>query len=258
MIDLQETIRRERTTRGLSQEQLGGLIGVSASTIGSYESGRLIPVRALAKALDGVFETGDRIQRLAAQARGLSVAPFLRSWAENEAQASILRYFELSVVPGLLQTEAYARHVLTDIGSVDDVETVLANRLARQEVLTRAENPAHFVAVLDRSVLHRQIGSPDVMVEQLTALAAACDRPNVRVHVVPATAGAYAGLNGPFMLGTVHDRMVGYLDTQLGGEPIDDPQQVRRLERAWEDVRSYALPVAESRDMIEKAALTWS
>ncbi|WP_233606535.1 DUF5753 domain-containing protein [Micromonospora sp. Llam0] len=168
------------------------------------------------------------------------------------------RYFELSVVPGLLQTEAYARQLLTDVGPVDDVETSLANRLARQEIITRADNPAHFIAVLDRSVLHRQVGSPDVMVEQLTALAAACDRPNVRVHVVPATAGAYAGLNGPFVLGTVHDRRVGYLDTHFGGEPIDDPQRVRRLEQVWEDVRSYALPIAESREMIEKAALTWS
>ncbi|WBB97586.1 MULTISPECIES: helix-turn-helix transcriptional regulator [unclassified Solwaraspora] len=258
MIDLQEAIRKERTARGLSQEQLGALVGVSGSSIGSYEAGRLIPVPAIAKALDGVFETGDRIQRLAAHARGQSIAPFLRSWAENEAQASILRYFELSVVPGLLQTEAYARQLLTDVGPVDDVETALANRLARQEIITRADNPAHFVAVLDRSVLHRQVGSPDVMVEQLTALAAACDRPNVRVHVVPATAGAYAGLNGPFVLGTVHDRRVGYLDTHFGGEPIDDPQRVRRLEQVWEDVRSHALPIAESREMIEKAALTWS
>ena len=70
MIDLQEAIRKERTARGLSQEQLGALVGVSGSSIGSYEAGRLIPVPAIAKALDGVFETGDRIQRLAAQARG--------------------------------------------------------------------------------------------------------------------------------------------------------------------------------------------
>jgi transcriptional regulator with XRE-family HTH domain len=258
MIDLQEAIRKERTTRGLSQEQFGALVGVSGSSIGSYESGRLIPVRAIAKALDDVFDSGDRIQRLAAQARGQSIAPFLRSWAENEARASMLRSFQLSVVPGLLQTEAYARHVLTDVGPVDDVETSLASRLARQEVLTRADEPAHFVAVLDRSVLHRQVGSPDVMVEQLTALAAACAWPNVRVHVAPNTAGAYVGLNGPFALATVEDQTIGYLDTHFGGDPIDDLPKVRRLERAWEDVRSHALPIAESRDMIEKAALTWS
>ncbi|MFY1634434.1 Scr1 family TA system antitoxin-like transcriptional regulator [Solwaraspora sp. WMMB335] len=138
MIDLQGAIRKERTARRLSQEQLGALVGVSGSSIGSYEAERLVPVPAIAKALDGVFETGDRIQRLAAQARGLSVAPFLRSWAENEAQASMLRSFQLSVVPGLLQTEAYARHVLTDVGPVDDVETSLASRLARQEVVHAA------------------------------------------------------------------------------------------------------------------------
>jgi transcriptional regulator with XRE-family HTH domain len=258
MSELQALIRQKRTEKGLSQEQLGALANVSASSIGSYETGRLIPVPDIAAALDGVFETGDRIQRLSAQARGQSLRSFIRSWAEHEQQATVLRSFELAVVPGLLQTETYARRLLTDVGPVEDVESEVAGRLARQEVITRADKPARFIAVIDRSVLHRQIGSPDEMAEQLQAVVTACDRPNVWVHVVPSGADAYIGLNGPFALATVHSRVLGYLDTHLGGGVVDDPDAVQVLERAWEGCRSYALPVAESRDMILKAVELWT
>jgi hypothetical protein len=237
---------------------LGALVRISASSIGSYETGRLIPVAQIAAALDQVFETGDRIQRLCAEERGQSRRGFIRRWADHERQATMLRVFQLAVVPGLLQTEAYARRLLTDVGPVADVEAELAERLARQEVITRAVDPAQMIAVIDRTVLHRQIGSPDQMAEQLEALVSACDRPNVRVHVVPSSADAYVGLNGPLALATVHARVLGYLDSHLRGEVIDDPEEVQVLEAAWEGVRSYALPVVESRDMILKAVETWT
>lgn len=255
--ELQALIRQKRTERGLSQEQLGALIRVSASSIGSYETGRLIPVPGVAATLDRVFETGDRIQRLSAQARGQSLRDFIRSWAEHEEQATVLRSFELAVVPGLLQTEAYARRLLR-IGPVADVESEVAKRLTRQEVITRAEAPVELIAVIDRTVLHRQVGTPDEMAEQLRALVEAADRPNAWVHVVPSSADAYVGLNGSFALATVHARVLGYLDTHLGGQVVDDPEAVQVLERAWEGVRSYALPVAESRDMILKAVELWT
>lgn len=258
MNEIQKLIRQKRTERGLSQEQLGALVRISGSSIGSYESGRLIPVPEIATALDQVLETGDRIQRHAVDARGQSMRGFLRPWAEHERQATVLRSFQLAVVPGQLQTEAYARRLLTDVGPVADVETELATRLARQEVITRAEKPAKFIAVLDRTVLHRQIGTPEQMAEQLRVLVAAGDRPNVRLHVVPSSAEAYVGLNGPLALATVHSRVLGYLDTHLGGQVVDDPEAVEMLEAAWEDVRSFAMPVAESRELILKAVETWT
>jgi len=255
---LRALIRRKRTEMGLSQEQLGAMVNVSASSIGSYESGRLIPVPETAASLDRVFETGDQIQWLCSEARGESLAGRLRPWAENERQATVLRTFELAVVPGLLQTEAYARHLLTDVGPVADVEAELAVRMTRQEVITRAESPARFIAVIDESVLHRQVGSREVMAEQMQALLDACDRPNVSVHVVPSSVGAYVGLNGPFALATVHNRVFGYLDNYLVGRIVDDPEDVQVLEAAWEGVRSYALPVADSREMIKKALELWT
>lgn len=258
MNELRNLIRRKRTERGLSQEQLGAMVNVSASSIGSYENGRLIPVPETAAILDRVFETGDRIQWLCNEARGQSLAGHLRPWAENERQATVLRTFELAVVPGLLQTEAYARHLLTAVGLVANIEVELGARMTRQEVVTRAETPARFIAVIDESVLHRQVGSRKVMAEQIRALIEACDRPNVSVHVVPASANAYVGLTGPFALTTVHARVLGYLDSYLGGRIVDDPEDIQVLEAAWEGVRSYALPVEDSREVLNKALELWT
>ncbi|WP_326554265.1 helix-turn-helix domain-containing protein [Micromonospora sp. NBC_01813] len=257
MHEVQIIIRKLRTERGLSQEQLGAMVRLSASSIGSYENGRLVPVKEIAKLLDEVLGGGERVQRAAAVARGLSFAGFLREWAQLEEQATLLRSFQLAVVPGLLQTPEYAERLLR-VGRVDDLQTRLENRLTRQQVLTRADDPAEFIAVIDRSVLHRQVGTPDQMAEQLRSLAEAAERPNIWVHVVPSSTDAYLGLNGSFALATVNDYVLGYIDSHLGGDVISDPADVQILERSWEGVRSYALPVEESHEMILKAVQTWS
>jgi hypothetical protein len=164
----------------------------------------------------------------------------------------MLRCVELDVIPGLLQTADYARRLLTDVGPVVNVDAALAARMARQDVVTRAEAPARLVAVVDENALRRQVGSPEMMAEQLRAVLRACERPNISVHVVPAHSGAYAGLNGPFVLGTVNGRVLGFLDSHLGGQVIDQADAIRALEEAWEGVRSYVLPIAESRELISK------
>jgi hypothetical protein len=108
-------------------------------------------------------------------------------------------------VPGLLQTEAYARALLgssTLLGG-DEVETHLITRMERQEILFR-EDPPHFTAVLDEQVLRRPVGGPEVMRDQLLHLAKVCAaQPRVRVQIVPISAGTYAGLNGPFVIATL-------------------------------------------------------
>jgi len=96
------------------------------------------------------------------------------------------------------------------------------------------------------------------MAEQLRGLAEAALRPNVWVHVVPGSADAYHGLNGSFAMATVDDHVFGYVDSHFGGDVISNPADVQTLERSWEGVRSYALPVEESHDMILKAVQTWS
>ncbi|MFV2020458.1 DUF5753 domain-containing protein [Micromonospora sp. LOL_023] len=118
---------------------------------------------------------------------------WLRSFVEHEQQAMLLRAFQPLAIAGLLQTEAYARTIMTGYGlRGDELEAALNTRLVRQEVLRRSPDPCQLVAVIDEWVLHRDVGGPDVMREQLEAIVSASELPSVRVHIIPTSAGAYA------------------------------------------------------------------
>ncbi|WP_346257904.1 DUF5753 domain-containing protein [Plantactinospora sp. ZYX-F-223] len=139
----------------------------------------------------------------------------------------------------------------------EEVERHLADRLKRQEILTR-DNPPQLFAVLDEGVLHRPVGGPAMMRDQLQALAKATEEPNVWVHVVPLTVGAYPGLNGPFVVAVDADnRLTGYLDNQLHGDVVESAEEVAALQLVWEAVRGQALPQRQSTDLIVKVAETW-
>ncbi|MFI6261381.1 Scr1 family TA system antitoxin-like transcriptional regulator [Micromonospora sp. NPDC051006] len=185
---------------------------------------------------------------------------WFRPWQEIEREAVSLRWFESTVLPGLLQTEAYARAVLGEAGLIPrgDVERHLFQRLNRQGIL-KQDDPPQFTAVVDEAVLRRPVGGPATMREQLRALVAACAEPHVRVHVVPATVGAYAGLNGPFVIATARDhRIAGYLDNQLQGHLVSDPTDIAAMMAAWENVRGEALSHRQSLDLITEVAKTWN
>lgn len=97
------------------------------------------------------------------------------------------------------------------------------------------------------------------MREQLSALVTACAEPHVRLHVVPSSVGAYAGLNGPFVIATCPDhRLAGYLDNQLQGQVISDTEDIAAMMAAWENVRGEALSQWQSVDLIREVAETWS
>ncbi|MEN3609993.1 DUF5753 domain-containing protein [Plantactinospora sp. ZYX-F-223] len=149
--------------------------------------------------------------------------------------------------------------ILGDAGMLrqEEVERHLADRLKRQEILTR-DNPPQLFAVLDEGVLHRPVGGPAMMRDQLQALAKATEEPNVWVHVVPLTVGAYPGLNGPFVVAVDADnRLTGYLDNQLHGDVVESAEEVAALQLVWEAVRGQALPQRQSTDLIVKVAETW-
>ncbi|MFF3867587.1 DUF5753 domain-containing protein [Micromonospora sp. NPDC001898] len=185
---------------------------------------------------------------------------WFRPWQEIEREAVSLRWYESMVLPGLLQTEAYARAVLGGTGLIarGDVERHLATRLARQDIL-RHDDPPQFTAVVDEAVLRRPVGGPATMREQLHALVAACAHPHVRVHVVPSRVGAYAGLNGPFVIAASADhRLAGYLDNQIQGQVVSDPDDIAAILGAWENVRGEALSHWQSVELITEVAQTWS
>ncbi|MFF0228685.1 DUF5753 domain-containing protein [Micromonospora sp. NPDC005254] len=167
---------------------------------------------------------------------------------------------ESTVLPGLLQTEAYARAVLGGAGLIppSEIERHLTVRLNRQGVLKR-DDPPQFTAVIDEAILRRPVGGRATMREQLLAVVAACAEPHIRVHVVPSAVGAYAGLNGPFVIAHSHDhRVAGYLDNQLQGQVASDPDDIAAMMAAWENVRGEALSHWQSVDLMTEVAETWS
>ncbi|WCN84819.1 DUF5753 domain-containing protein [Micromonospora sp. LH3U1] len=139
-----------------------------------------------------------------------------------------------------------------------EIERHLTVRLGRQGVLKRDASP-QFTAVINEAILRRPVGGRSTMREQLLAVATACDEPHIRVHVVPSTVGAYAGLNGPFVIAHSHDhRVAGYLDNQLQGQVASDPEDIAAMMAAWENVRGEALSHRQSVELIQEVAESWS
>ncbi|MGW4465808.1 helix-turn-helix domain-containing protein [Micromonospora sp. NPDC004704] len=253
---LLDELRQMRLARSWTQEDLAKAVRYSASLVGMIETGTRKPPPGFWERVDEAFQTGGMFAR---QAKRLSTPKWKADWESAEREAVALRSYQPLVVPGLLQTEAYARAVLTDAGllSRDDVERHLAQRLARQEILRR-ESPPQFTAVIDYSVLRRPVGGPAVMLEQIQAIIKACEEPHVRVHIVPDTVGAYAGLNGPFVLATAQDQSItGYLDNQVKGHLVDSAEDLAAVQAAWEAVRGEALPHRQSTDLMMEVAETW-
>ena len=166
------------------------------------------------------------------------------------------------MVPGLLQTEDYARAVFgTRFGiTEEEVARRAAARLKRQEVLGRDDPPA-FWAILDEWVLRRPVGGRYVMAEQAGRLLEAARRPRVVIRVVPASVGAHEGLyGGGFTIADFADGpSAGQQEGAVrGGQPIRDAAGVEALEVVWDTLRDEALPRAASLELVEEAAKSWT
>jgi transcriptional regulator with XRE-family HTH domain len=169
-----------------------------------------------------------------------------------EAEAEVMSEWETQIVPGLLQTDEYARAVIevgVDIGDPATFQRRLALRMARQTVLVRDPQPRLSV-VLDEAVLHREVGGPGVLARQLQRLYEASMRPGVDLLVLPFSAGAHAALTESFMIldfaaGTRNP--VVHSEGLTGGLFHLKPDDVRIYREAFEDLRRRALPIEQSR-----------
>ncbi|WP_422773547.1 helix-turn-helix domain-containing protein [Plantactinospora sp. WMMC1484] len=246
-----------RESLGLTQEAWGERVHFSASHVGAVERGERPALPDYLGPVDRVYRTGllDFYQEFVLDEK----APvWLRPWLEYEREASMIRYFELAVMPGPFQTEGYARAVIGTTKSGAALEEAVATRLAQGKVVTREEDPPRVVVVLDEGALYRPVGGEAVMHEQLRAIVDACARPHISIFVVPSHVGAYAGLDGPIALATVHGRTVGVKDAPGESIVVEDHAGIAVLERQWEAIREYALPQGASLELLRKAMETWT
>jgi transcriptional regulator with XRE-family HTH domain len=185
---------------------------------------------------------------------------FRGSYVALEDDAARIDEWSPQVVPGLLQTDEYAREVIRAGWPGDEagVHRRVQARMTRKALLGRTDPPAPaLTAILDESVLRRPIGGPEVMRAQLHALIDAARRPNVDIRVLPFAAGTHAGLDGPFiLLGFPEDIApdVAYVGTRIGDGYAEDAATVRAIRVDFEALHAAALPPEESLERI--AAIT--
>jgi DNA-binding XRE family transcriptional regulator len=262
-----DELRAHRTAHGWTQADLAAKISYSESLIAQVETCRKSATPELAKALDRVFATPGCTEdapgipatpgtfgRLVIRLRNLPFPAAFRSFAPHEAEATALYIFEHSMIPGLLQTEAYARAILATHPDVTEevVSQRLAGRLSRQHILDRDEPPPPVVcALIDQSALNREIGGPAAMRDQLVHLAAMSRRPNITIQIIPNT-GAHPGLLGAFTIADLAGSPgIVNLEDIADGRVTEDATTVSMVALRFHALRGDALSKGASRDLIE-------
>jgi transcriptional regulator with XRE-family HTH domain len=251
-----DTLREARHKAGLSSDELGAKLGYSGATIRSVESGHRVPKPDLAKRADEFFGFPKIFEMMEERLRDLPFPASYRPFVPHERAARALRLFEVTMIPGLFQTPEYARCMLAARPHVtdDEVENLLAARLARQEILTADEAPLVY-AVLDETALHRPVGTAQVMYAQLLCLVEASWRVNIILQVIPFTIGAHIGLQGGFVIAEAPDASsTVFLDNAADGHVSENEEMVSQVAQRFEALRADALPKGASRDLIMKVA----
>ncbi len=173
-----------------------------------------------------------------------------------EASATSLRTYQPLLVPGLLQTEDYAREVIAEMRddlSPRQIQALVDVRMQRQGILDGA-HPPKLWAVIDEAALRRSIGSPAIMHRQVTELLRACDHPRVTVQLMPFTLGAHAGLYGSFMLMDFPPPTpeVVWCENLTNSVYLEDPGDVDRYIEVFDHIRARALGPPETRRQFKK------
>ncbi|MEU6072654.1 helix-turn-helix transcriptional regulator [Micromonospora sp. NPDC047074] len=233
---------------GETAESLAAQIGVDPKTAARWVSqGRTPQTRHRARVAEILNKD---IEELWPDALKRREPPWFRPWTEIEREASGLRWFESVVLPGLLQTEAYAHAVMASGPLHAEAGIYVDARLRRQAAVLDRPRPPLLIFVIDEAALRR--GEPDIMHSQLDHLIELARRPNIMVHVLPLRAGLHAGQAGPFIIASTPDGEVGYLDDLAAGRITND---VASLWAVWDTVRSVALPRDQTIDFLE--ARSW-
>jgi hypothetical protein len=189
-----------------------------------------------------------------------TIQPRFATYVGLEDAASEIRTYEVNLVPGLLQTEDYARSVISAgnlTGSLEAAERRVALRMARQPMLLSGHNPPQLWAVLDEAVLHRTVGGPGLMRLQLEHLVDVASRPNVAVQVIPYGAGAHPGMGKPFVILSFPERAdpdVVYLEDLTSTLYLEDVDEVDRYNVLFNHLRATALSFEESAALMTSVA----
>ncbi|MEU8041311.1 helix-turn-helix transcriptional regulator [Streptosporangium sp. NPDC049078] len=257
-------LRKYRTLSGFTQRRLCLAVPLAISHLSMLENGHRAPTRKLAHQIDEALNLGtalvdllDRLDRMTTQ-----VPRWFRSWLEFEPRAEALHMWELSMIPGLMQVEGYARALIGNEpdSTPEQTDKRVAARLERQEILRRPKPPKIW-AVLDESILHRPVGSPEVMKFQLQHLLELGKSSHISLHLLPYTAYSTVGLLGSFVIADMPEGQpsVAYIDSQSTGDRVTERvAEVKELALRHNEIRADALSRRESLKMIKEAIPRWT
>ncbi|MGS2591403.1 helix-turn-helix domain-containing protein [Streptomyces hebeiensis] len=248
-------LHRERVQ--LTQQQLADALGYSVEQIASIEQGRRPAKSAFTTAAEGVLDARGTLEVLQDDVDLAKLPAFFQDFARIEVDALSRFSFDPLLVPGLLQTEDYARALFSaHCPALDDdtVEQHVEARLSRQKLLTRTP-PAELSFIVSEAALTTVVGNAEVMSAQLLHLLRQGAATNVQIQVMPATRSFHLGLNGPMVvLETMEHRHVGYVESQGVGLVITDAAKVSAFGLRYGKLRTLALNTEESARLIERLA----
>ncbi|MFF3286567.1 Scr1 family TA system antitoxin-like transcriptional regulator [Streptomyces sp. NPDC003023] len=248
-----EVVKALRRRARLTQEQFAPQVRYSVPTVASIEQGRRFPPVDF---VDRAEEVLDAFGVLKGAAKHLSrrpgIASWFRQWAQLEAEAVNLYTYECRLVPGLLQTEAYARALFSErlppLGD-EQIEERLTARTERQRLLRERPNTA-FSFIVEEHVLRRGV---EACAELLPSVLALAELRNIEVQVMPQSRLTHAGLDGPIrLLETPDNRWFAYCEGQESGQFISDPKVVSMLQMRYARMRSQALSLEESGGLLRR------
>ncbi|MET7712969.1 helix-turn-helix transcriptional regulator [Streptomyces sp. NPDC005407] len=246
-----------REHAGLSRVDLSARVQYSKHTVESVELGRRMPDEVFVeRAEEALGNTGALRKAARHLTRGeAGLAAWFRRWARLEREAVSLCTYECRLVPGLLQSEAYARAVFEGtipLRTDEELEAQLAARMERQAMM-RERPTVPFSFIVEEHVFRRRFGDAELMHELVEHVLERSAPRNVTLQVVPLEAGLHACLDGPVqVLETPEGRRLGYSEGQKNGRLISDPKEVSVLCQRYETLRSQSLSPNESRDLLER------
>lgn len=264
-------LRRLREAATLTGDEVAARVGWSPSKVSRIETGQSeVTLGDLRRLLDLYEVTGSQRDRLLelgrhAQQRGWwdaytdTLRPEVATLIALEADAESVRWYAPTVLPGLLQTEQYARDIISSsllIAPPGRVERRVQVRLTSQDVLSR-DRPLDVAIVLDESILRRPVGGPEVLAGQLRHLLEVAEQPNISIQLLPFTAGSHPAMTGGFAILRFPEFLaadVVYLENMTSDLFVESEADVYRYGLAFDQLSSLALGEAESKAFIADAA----
>ncbi|MGK3111040.1 helix-turn-helix transcriptional regulator [Streptomyces sp. WAC05858] len=241
---------RENAAKSLSQ--VAEDTGYDRTYLNRLENGERLSKQTLMEDLDSYYGTGNLLVKLWEMARDEVIAGTYKLFVQYEANAVIMHKY-MAAIPGLLQTEDYARVVLSSAAnqwSEDELEVQVDARISRQEILRRVPAPSMRV-ILDESALRRPTPDPKVWAGQLSHLVKSAAQPAIVLQVLPFTAGVHDLMGGSLsLLWQADGTGVAYFEGSKSGELIEDPEEVSQHRLSYDHLRDSALSPSASVDFI--------